>query len=42
MLGVTVMVATFGALVALVPVKAGILPVPLAPRPIVVLLLVHA
>ena len=41
-LGVTVTVATFGALVALVPVKAGILPVPLAPRPTVVLLFVHA
>jgi hypothetical protein len=42
MLGVTVMVAVFGALVALVPVKAAILPVPLAPRPMVVLLFVHA
>jgi hypothetical protein len=42
MLGVTVTVATLGAVVALVPVKAGILPVPLAPRPTVVLLLVHA
>jgi hypothetical protein len=41
-LGVTVTVATFGALVALVPVKAGILPEPLAPSPTVVLLLVHA
>jgi hypothetical protein len=42
MLGVTVTVATLGALVALVPTNAGILPVPLAPRPTVVLLLVHA
>lgn len=39
--GVTVIVATTGALVALVAVKAAILPVPLAARPIVVLLLVQ-
>ena len=39
--GVTVMVAEIGALVVLVPTKLGILPVPLAPRPIAVLLLVQ-
>lgn len=39
--GVTVMVAVTGAVVALVAVKVGILPVPLAPRPIDVLLLVQ-
>ena len=40
-LGVTVMVAVIGAVVPLVAVKAGILPVPLAPRPMAVLLLVQ-
>ena len=35
------MVPDIGAVVALVAVKAGILPVPLAPRPMAVLLLVQ-
>ena len=39
--GVTVIVATTGALVALVAVKLAMLPVPLAARPIVVLLFVQ-
>jgi hypothetical protein len=39
--GVTVMVALIGAVVVLVAVKAGILPVPEAPRPMAVLLLVQ-
>jgi hypothetical protein len=39
--GVTVIVAEIGAAVALVAVKEGILPEPLAARPIAVLLLVH-
>jgi hypothetical protein len=39
--GVTVIVATTGAVVAFVAVKLGILPVPDAARPILVLLLVH-
>lgn len=39
--GVTVIVAVIGALVALVAVKLGILPVPAAPRPMAVLLLVQ-
>lgn len=39
--GVTVMVAVIGALVVLVAVKAGILPVPDAARPMAVLLLVQ-
>jgi len=39
--GVTVMVAVIGALVVLVAVKAGILPVPLAARPIAGLLFVQ-
>ena len=39
--GVTVMVAVIGAAVVLVAVKAGILPVPDAPRPMAVLLLVQ-
>lgn len=39
--GVTVMVATTGALVILVAVKLGILPVPVAARPILTLLLVQ-
>ena len=39
--GVTVMVAVIGATVALVAIKLGIFPVPLAPRPIAVLLLVQ-
>ena len=33
------MVPVIGNVVALVPVKAGMLPVPLAPKPIAVLLL---
>lgn len=40
--GVTVIVAVIGELVALVAVKAAILPVPLAARPMVVLLFTHA
>ena len=39
--GVTVMVATTGALVALSAVNEAILPVPLAARPIEVVLLVQ-
>ena len=39
--GVTVIVAVTGAVPVLVAVKLAILPVPLAPRPIVVLLLVQ-
>ena len=39
--GVTVIVAIIGATVALVAVKLGILPVPLAAKPIAVLLLVQ-
>jgi len=39
--GVTVMVAVMGALVVLVAVNTGIFPVPLAARPIAVLLLVQ-
>lgn len=39
--GVTVMVAVIGALVLLVAVKAGILPVPAAANPMAVLLLVQ-
>jgi len=40
-LGVTVIVAVTGALVAFVAVNEAMLPVPLAPRPIDVLLFVH-
>ena len=40
--GVTLMVATIGALVLLVAVKEGILPVPAAAKPMAVLLLVQA
>jgi hypothetical protein len=40
-LGVTVIVAVTGALVVLVAVNEAMLPVPLAPRPIDVLLFVH-
>ena len=40
--GVTVIVAVIGAVPALVAVKAGVLPVPLAARPIAALELVHA
>ena len=40
-LGVTTMVAVTGRVVALIAVKLAILPVPLAARPIDVLLLVH-
>ena len=39
--GVTVMVPEIGADVVLVPTKVGILPVPLAARPIAVLVLVQ-
>lgn len=39
--GVTVMVAVIGAVVVLVATKLGILPVPDAPRPMAVLLLVQ-
>ena len=39
--GVTVMVAVIAALVLFVPMKEGMLPVPLAPRPIAVLLFVQ-
>ena len=39
--GVTVMVAVIGAVVVLVAIKAGILPVPDAPNPMAVLLLVQ-
>ena len=40
--GVTVMVAVTGAVPELVAVKAGTLPVPLPPNPMLVSLLVHA
>ena len=40
--GVTVMVAVTGEVPLLVAVKDGMLPLPLAARPMVVLLLVHA
>ncbi len=40
--GVTVMVALIGAVPPLVAVKAGSGPLPLAPRPIAVLLLLHS
>lgn len=40
--GVTVMVDVIGALVLLIALNAGIFPVPPAPRPIAVLLLVQA
>ena len=40
--GVTVIVAITGAIPALVAVKDGTFPMPLAPRPIEVVLLVHA
>jgi hypothetical protein len=39
--GVTVIVAVIGEVVALIAVNAGILPEPLAASPIAVLLLVH-
>ena len=39
--GVTVIVAVTGALVVLIAVNDGISPVPLAPRPIAVLLLLQ-
>ena len=39
--GVTVIVETIGEVVAFVAVKEGILPEPLAARPIAVLLFVH-
>ena len=39
--GVTVIVAVIGEVVAFVAVNEGILPVPLAERPIAVLLFVH-
>ena len=39
--GVTVIVAVTGDVPALVAVNEGMLPVPLAPRPMLVLLLVH-
>ena len=42
MVGVTVIVADMGLPVALVVVKEGTFPFPLAPRPMAVLLLVHA
>ena len=41
-LGVTVMVAVMGALVVLMPINEAILPVPLAPKPMLVLLLVQS
>lgn len=41
-LGVTVMVAVIGVVPALDPVNTGIVPVPLAPNPIAVLLLLHS
>lgn len=41
-LGVTVMVPVIGVVPALVPVNTGIVPVPLAPNPIAVLLLLHS
>jgi hypothetical protein len=41
MIGVTVIVAVTGTSVALVATKDGILPIPLAPRPIEVVLFVH-
>ena len=40
--GITVIEATLGSMVLFVVMKEGILPVPLAARPMVVLLLVHA